>query len=118
MDIKFVYKIELLYYQYIHNGFDKKIKDEILLYYVDIEFTQEILELMNEFLINKHIKFLESLEYQAYLLGYNLTHRRRIAKQEHFSVQITFLELDDDDKVIEDKIDDISFFQKYKELFL
>jgi len=112
-----ILEIKKLYTEFLLTE-DLKDKDKMMLYYLDLGADVELLELINEFVLLDTMKFIESLEFQAYLMGFNLTYEYIIPKTEMMSVDIILLELDDDGCVMIKEDNELEKFETYKKKYL
>ena len=116
MKIAEIKHIKKLYSDYL---FSNKLddRDRLILYYVDLGADAELLGLVSDILNYDKFVFYSSIQYTAYLSGYNLNTEKKITQLEMISVDLLLMDYDEEtgNPII---YSDFERFEIYKKEFL
>ncbi len=95
---------------------NKKYKDEIMLLFLEDEFSIELMESINKNLLDN--SFDETIQFLFFMYGFNYHTEELITRLEKISINIVLIEYDEYDEVINKEYSMVEKFRVYKNKFL
>ena len=96
----------------------KSIRDKILLYCLDLNFTESDLETLNTILLYDEDMLRKWILYTGYIFEYNLEEYRYITHEEKLSIELLSINLDENGLVIDTIEDEWERFLIYYDKFM